>query len=489
MTASTFNHKLDYTPRLRDNAPHMHKLTKIVATIGPATETEETLEALINAGMNVARFNTKHGTPEWHLERIHRVKAVAKRLGKAVGVLLDLQGPEIRINTKDGEAFEVREGELIKFTSQEPGTKEMQIPANVVKALQVGDTVSIDDGVCEFRITAKDDTSLTVEVLGDYTVKHRKTMNTPGVVIDMPSLIDNDLVQLDNMTDDDIDFVGLSFVRDTKDIAILREELEKRNLHTDVIAKIENQAALDNLDEIIAATDAVMVARGDLAVEVPFERLAYYQKMIIEKCRTAGKPVITATQMLESMTFSPRPTRAEVSDVANAIYDGTDAVMLSGETTLGKYPVKCVETQAKIAAYNEPYSENYLWDWADTGDVSAITNAAFSLLDSRKEQVDLVVCLTASGQTARQLSRFRPDVQIKAVTYSKAAYNKLALVYGVEPVLASDDNFQYSGEMDIIDNLKANQVVSAGQKVLIIAGLGAKLTGRKTDSLLLVDID
>ncbi len=466
----------------------MKKLTKIVATIGPATETAETLEALINAGMNVARFNTKHGTPEWHLERIHRVKQVAKKLGKAVGVLLDLQGPEIRINTKNGEAFEVTEGELIKFTSHEPGDREMNIPANVVEAIQIGDTVSIEDGVCEFEITAKDQDSLTVKVMGDYTIKHRKTMNTPGIVIDMPSLIENDLTQLDNMTDDDIDFVGLSFVRDTRDIAILRDELKKRNLHTDVVAKIENQAALDNLDEIIEAADAVMVARGDLAVEVPYERLAYYQKMIIEKCRTAGKPVITATQMLESMTFSPRPTRAEVSDVANAIYDGTDAVMLSGETTLGKYPVKCVETQARIAAYNEPYSENYLWDWADSGDVSAITYAAFALLDSSKEQIDLVVCLTESGKTARQLSRFRLDVDIKAVTFNKAAYNKLALVYGVEPVLADDSSFTYSSEVDIVENLKANKVVEAGHKVLIVAGLGAKIAGRKTDSLLLVEI-
>lgn len=466
----------------------MHKLTKIVATIGPATETEETLESLINAGMNVARFNTKHGTPAWHLERIHRVKAVAKRLGKAIGVLLDLQGPEIRINTRDGEAFEVAENDLIKFTDLEPQSKEMNIPSNVIEAIQVGDTVSIDDGVCEFKVVAKDEHTLTVRTLGDYTIKHRKTMNTPGIVIDMPSLIDNDLIQLDNMTDDDIDFVGLSFVRDTKDIEILRDELKKRNLHTDVIAKIENQTALDNLDEIIESADAVMVARGDLAVEVPFERLAYYQKMIIEKCRTAGKPVITATQMLESMTFSPRPTRAEVSDVANAIYDGTDAVMLSGETTLGKYPVKCVETQARIAAYNEPYSENYLWDWADSGDVSAITYAAFALLDSSKEQVDLVVCLTASGKTASQLSRFRPDVEIKAVTYSKTTYNKLTLIYGVEPVLADDESFKYSSEVDIVDNLKANGVVEIGQKVLIVAGLGAKIAGRKTDSLLLVEI-
>lgn len=466
----------------------MSKLTKIIATLGPATETAETMEALIKAGMNVARFNTKHGTPEWHLERIHRVKKVAKKLNQAIGVLLDLQGPEIRINTKDGASFEVKENELIKFTSQPPAAKEMNIPSNVIEAIQIGDLVSIDDGICEFEVVEKDQTTLTVKVLGDYTIKHRKTMNTPGIVIEMPSLIENDLVQLDNMTDADIDFVGLSFVRDAKDIAILRDELKKRNLHAQIVAKIENQAAIDNLDEIIEAADAVMVARGDLAVEVPFERLTYYQKMIIEKCRIAGKPVITATQMLESMTFNPRPTRAEVSDVANAIYDGTDAVMLSGETTLGKYPVKCVATQAKIAAYNEPFTENYLWDWADQGDVSAITYAAFSLLDSSKAEVDLVICLTASGKTARQLSRFRPDVKIKAVTCDQSVYNKLALVYGVEPVLADDASFKYSGEMDLVANLKMNKIVQAGQKVLIIAGLSEQVQGRETDSLLLVDI-
>ena len=464
------------------------KLTKIVATLGPATETEEIMEALIAAGMNVARFNTKHGTPEWHLERIHRVKAVAKKMGKSIGVLLDLQGPEIRINTKDGASFELKAGETAKFVSTEPGEKEMNIPSNVIEALQIGDTVSTDDGACEYKIIEKDGASVTVQSPINVTVKHRKTMNTPGIVIDMPSLIENDLIQLDNMTDEDIDYVGLSFVRDTKDIAILRDELKKRNLHADVIAKIENQAALDNLDEIIEAADAVMVARGDLAVEVPFERLAYYQKMIIEKCRTAGKPVITATQMLKSMTTDPRPTRAEVSDVANAIYDGTDAVMLSEETTIGKYPVECVETQAKIASYNEPFSENHLWEWADAGDVSAITYAAFSLLDSRKEDIDLVVCLTASGKTARQLSRFRPDVEIKAVTQSKSVYNKLALVYGVEPVLVTDETFTYSGEMDIVDNLKLNKVVNVGQKVLIIAGLSERVTDRQTDSLLLVEI-
>jgi len=205
----------------------MPKLTKVIATLGPATETEEIMRELILAGMNIARFNTKHGTPEWHLERIHRVKKVAKELGKAVGVLLDLQGPEIRINLKDDKSFELKKDDEVKFVSTDPAEKEMNIPQIVVDAIQVGDQVSVDDGICEFEIIKKEDKSLTAKTLNPCVIKHRKTMNTPGIVIDMPSLIDNDLVQLDNMTDKDIDFVGLSFVRNKKDIAILWENISE----------------------------------------------------------------------------------------------------------------------------------------------------------------------------------------------------------------------------------------------------------------------
>ena len=466
----------------------MNKLTKVVATLGPATETEEIMKQLIEAGMNVARFNTKHGTPEWHLERIHRVKKVAKELGKSVGVLLDLQGPEIRINIKDGEEFSVEAGETVKFTVNEPQEKEMNIPKKVIETVQVGDMVSVDDGICEFEITDKDDDTLTAKVVTSCTIKHRKTMNTPGIVIDMPSLIENDLVQLDNMTDDDIDFVGLSFVRDAKDIAILRDELKKRNLHTDVISKIENQAALDNLDEIIAASDGIMVARGDLAVEVPFEGLAHWQKEIINKCRIAGKPVITATQMLESMTFNPRPTRAEVSDVANAIYDGTDAVMLSGETTIGKYPVECVKTQAKIAAYNEKYAKHAaLKGWNKDEKISDITYAAFAVLAQRDDDFDSIVCLTRTGKSARQISKFRPTIDVKAVTCNNSVYNKLSLSHAVEPFLV--DSLTYKSEKELIDFLKENKIVEAGQKVMMIVGFGEDINNRKNDALLILDIE
>ncbi len=466
----------------------MPKLTKVIATLGPVTETEEIMKELILAGMNIARFNTKHGTPEWHLERIHRVKKVAKELGKPVGVLLDLQGPEIRINLKNEESFELEKDEEVKFVVTEPGEKEMNIPQIVVDAIQIGDLVSVDDGICEFKVSDKNEKSLTVRSLNPCVIKHRKTMNTPGIVIDMPSLIDNDLVQLDNMSDKDIDFIGLSFVRNAKDIAILKDELKKRDLHADIISKIENQAALDNLDEIIEASDGIMVARGDLAVEVPYEQLAFWQKLIIEKSRAAGKPVITATQMLESMTFSPRPTRAEVSDVANAIYDGTDAVMLSGETTLGKYPVKCVETQSKIALFNEPYAENYLWEFAGEDCVSAISCAAFNLLENRPDSVDKMVLLTRTGRTAKAFSRFRPGVQVKALTANEHSYNKLSLTFGVDPILTAPEFFHYQTEDELLNSLKEYGVVKKGDKVLIIASFAKDIAKRRTDSLSLVTI-
>jgi len=333
----------------------MNKSTKIVATIGPATEDKEIMRDLINAGMNVARFNTKHGTVQWHQSRIQRMIEVAKEMNKSVGILLDLQGPEIRITLPTNEPFDVKVGDKIIFTSDK-ATKDPKtpiIPQVVIDTLEVGNDISIDDGIGEFEITEKHSNSFTAVTKGNFEVGQRKTLNTPGVIIDLPSLIETDFAQLDGANNDHIDFVGLSFVRNKQDIKDLRKELDKRGLTADIIAKIENQSAIEKFDEILKEADAIMVARGDLAVEVPFEELTHWQKTLIYKSRMAGKPVITATQMLKSMVHNPRPTRAEVTDVANAIYDGTDAVMLSEETTVGDFPVKSVATQTKIASYNE----------------------------------------------------------------------------------------------------------------------------------------
>lgn len=330
--------------------------TQIVATIGPVSESEETIAELIKGGMNIARFNTKHNLPEWHQERMLRIKKVAKELGADTKVLLDLQGPEVRIKLTNGDSFEVLKDEEIYFVSSESSDeKSVLVPTDVIESLSIGNQVLLADGSCEFVITKKEAGILTAKCAYDCTVKQSKTMNTPGVVLNMPALTEKDMSYISSLSGTEIDFVALSFVRTASDIENLRAKLKEHNISAQICAKIENQKAIDNLDEIIASADAVMVARGDLGVELPFYEVPHWQKIIIQKCNAANKFVITATQMLLSMIESPRPTRAEVSDIANSVYDGTNAVMLSEESTIGKFPVKAVQTQALIVAYHEQF--------------------------------------------------------------------------------------------------------------------------------------
>ena len=331
--------------------------TKIVATIGPASESEEQLEALIKAGMNIARFNTKHNKPEWHMERIARVRQVAQKLGVTIPILLDLQGPEVRITLNHAEQLDIAKGETIILSAdvQHAHPKSIFIPEEVIASLHVDDPVSFADGKCEFKVTHVKDNELEITAQDDCTVGTRKTMNTPGVVINMPSLIEADIAFLDALKEQHIEMVGLSFVRDIRDISQLREALAFRQMDSAVVAKIENSRAIENLDTLLESTDMMMVARGDLGVELPFYEVPRWQKVIIKACNEAHKPVITATQMLLSMMQSPRPTRAEVSDIANAVYDGTSAVMLSEETAMGKYAVKAVTVQHQIVSYYEHF--------------------------------------------------------------------------------------------------------------------------------------
>ena len=466
------------------------KQTKIIATIGPATETEETLAQLIKAGMNVARFNTKHGTSEWHRERIIRVKKVAQELNTPVAILLDLQGPEIRINVPGEAGYEVPAGKTTFFSSDlgEYSDNVAIIPQQVVESLPVGSIVLLEDGACEFKVVNKFKTSFEAEAVVDSVVKHRKTMNTPGVVIDMPSLIPADLEKLEATKDLNLDFVGLSFVRNAADIAILREELKKRSMKTAVVAKIENQMAVDNIDEIIDASDAVMVARGDLGVEVPYTELIYWQRTIIDKCRETAKPVITATEMLKSMVEKPRPTRAEVSDVAHAIYDGTDAIMLSDETTIGKHPVKAVGIQASIAEYNEQFVELMDPDCEDDDTAQAITHAAINLLYTTALPISKIICLTETGYTARLVSRFRPMQPIMAVTSNEHTYRKLALSYGVRPFIIDMQESRLNALDNLSDKLKELGVVEVGETVLVIHGTHWKTPGL-TNTIAVVNVE
>lgn len=470
----------------------LEKYTKVVATIGPATESEEILKQLMLAGMNVARFNTKHSTPEWHVERIKRVRKVAQELKLPVGVLLDLQGPEIRLTIPGATPFAVTSQEEVVFTSDEheQDPRIPVIPQIVIDTLKTDDTILIDDGVGEFVVTKTEGNKLFTQVVGNFTVGHRKTMNTPGVTIDLPSLIEQDIAFLDAVSSQDIDFVGLSFVRDASDIHKLRGALDQRSLSADIIAKIENQSAVDHLDEIIEVSDGIMVARGDLAVEVPFEELSHWQKLIISKCRQAAKPVITATQMLKSMVENPRPTRAEVSDISNAIYDGTDAVMLSEETTIGKFPVEAVQTQSVIAQYNEQYASFDPMHITHTSVSSCITHSAMTLVadvaTNAALDIDKIICFSESGATAKLLGRYRPTVPVYVLTGSNEVRNKLSLLYGVHALVFSypeGESLQVTDK--IMDMLKENQVCRSGETVLLIHGESWRESG-KTNTMSLI---
>jgi pyruvate kinase len=344
-----------FKPSLRTNGDE--RKTKITATIGPASESEETLSQLITAGMDFARFNTKHGEPSWHLERIQRVRKVASQMGKTIPILLDLQGPEVRITVLNGDQFDVKKDEEVVFTSQSQSSaaKAVYIPQGVIDSLHSGDILSIGDGACELRVTNRQEDELRAVALDEFTIKTRKTLNTPGVVLDMPSLLDKDIAFLDDLKDQNIEMIALSFVRDMRDIAQLRQSLAARGMNSAIVSKIENRKAIENIDEIIQGSDVIMVARGDLGIEMPYYEVPHWQKAIIKKCKAVGKPVITATQMLLSMTASRLPTRAEVSDVANAVYDGTTSVMLSEESAQGSYPVKAVAVQEQIISYHEQF--------------------------------------------------------------------------------------------------------------------------------------
>jgi pyruvate kinase len=467
----------------------MIKATKIVATIGPATESEEIIAQLIDAGMNVARFNTKHSDPAWHTERIARIKKVAAEKNAPIGILVDLQGPEVRINLPDEKPFEVSEGDTITFTSDEStqGDKVALVPQLVVESLQTEDLILLDDGACEFIVSEVTKTAIKAKAVTTCTVKHRKTMNTPGVVLDMPSITERDRQYLENIKPENIDFVGLSFVRNAEDISDLKKELEKNKINAHIIAKIENQAALDNLDEIIEASDAIMIARGDLGVEVDYQKLVYWQKQIIVKSRDAAKPVITATQMLKSMVDSPRPTRAEVSDVAHAIYDGTDAVMLSEETTIGKYPVKAVRTQAEIAKFNEPHVDLEMRLPKNISSSLNITSAAAYLLKHSGQHIDKIVTLTETGRTAQLISRFRPKAPILVATNTKETYSRLSLIYGVQPYLMDFPDGVLLTTTELIERFKAANMVKTGETILVVHGSVWKKPGL-TNTLAILEV-
>jgi len=449
-----------------------NKLSKIVATLGPASDTEETIHKLIEAGVNVFRFNTKHGTTEWHQERILRVQKVADFLKINVGILLDLQGPEIRLETIDKLPFPIEKDQLINITpSFTPETKSICIPHELVfHSVKPGDQILIDDGAIELIVESVSSDLIVAKATEDGDIGHRKGVNLPGVFIDLPSLIHDDLKKLDMAATNKVDFVALSFSRTRRDIDILRKEMANRGIKAMIVAKIESMQALDHLDEIIEATDVVMVARGDLGVEVPIEQLAYWQKTIIKKCRAANKPVITATQMLQSMTNNPRPTRAEATDVANAVLDGTDAIMLSGETASGHYPVKAVQAMARIAKFNEQTNPLMNFEIDPENETDIIVNSVREICNQRLVPIKFILVFTNSGITARSISRLRPRVPIIAVTKEQKTVEELSISYGVEAMISSLKEGEFTLPNKTTQELMKVGRLSKGDTIVVVHG-------------------
>ncbi|WP_163538129.1 pyruvate kinase [Gracilibacillus sp. YIM 98692] len=469
--------------------------TKIVCTIGPASESIEKLEELIKAGMNVARLNFSHGDFDEHGARIENIRKAAKKLGKTVAILLDTKGPEIRTGTlKDGQAY-IEKGNTVYVSMDDIEGSEERISVTypeLINDVEVGAKLLLDDGLIALEVTEvlKEQNELKTVALNTGLLKNKKGVNVPNVSVNLPGITDKDAADINFGIDQGVDFIAASFVRRASDVLEIRGLLEENEAtHIQVIPKIENQEGVDNLDSILQVSDGLMVARGDLGVEIPPEDVPLVQKAMIEKCNNVGKPVITATQMLDSMQRNPRPTRAEASDVANAIFDGTDAIMLSGETAAGDYPIEAVETMSNIAKKAETgIDHKNVLDLRSKATDMTITDAISQSVNhsAMNLNVDAILTPTVSGFTARMISKYRPEAPIIAVTFQEQVSRRLALVWGVETISGTllhttDDVLEEAIERGLQSNC-----FKRGDRVIITAGVPVGESG--TTNLLKVHV-
>ncbi len=453
--------------------PLSHR-TKIVATIGPASDSDEMIRKLLLAGMNVARLNFSHGNYEDHAKRIERLRTASAELDLPLMLLQDLQGPKIRVGDLPAEGVTLMEGQsltlvpLADYTGH-PNTVGIDYPY-VAEEAEPGTQVLLDDGLLELRVEKIDGSNVLCKVIAGGILKSHKGVNFPSLNLRLPSMTEKDERDLDFGIQQDVDIVSLSFVRKPEDIQTLKALLKEKGADIPVLAKLEKPQAIANLEAIVNECDAIMVARGDLGVEMSPEKVPLIQKRIIHLCNQKGIPVITATQMLDSMIHNPRPTRAEASDVANAILDGTDAVMLSGESAVGDYPVEAVKMLARIATETEPEAKfaNYPPDRPD--DVDAISEALHAIDGTLN--LHCIVALTETGYTAQLASEERPSAPIVAYTPNPRVYRRLSLQWGVRPVLMKFPNETITDLLPLIEaNLTQRNFASVGDKVLIIGGL------------------
>lgn len=447
---------------------------KIVATIGPATNTREGLEKAILSGMNVARLNFSHGTHELHASVVDNIRDLARKWNAPVCVLQDLQGPKIRCGKFDGGSIELFEGEKVTVTVRDVLGKPGLIPTDfkaLASTVKEGQRILFDDGLLEVKVLQINGTELECEVIYGGTLKDRKGMNVPGASLPIDALTEKDLKDLQFGLEKGVDYVALSFVRQGSDIVKLRELVNEVRPATRIVAKIEMLEALDNLEEIIQLSDAVMVARGDLAIETGQTQLPGIQKRIIRTANMLNKPVITATQMLDSMVENPRPTRAEITDVANAVIDGSDALMLSAESASGKYPFKCIRTMHEIICEVEKTTDLY-WDISLEEEFIEVPDAiaASAALTALKVNAKAVVCLTTSGRTATLIAGSRPRCPIVAITHQIDPLNRLELVWGIQTFKIRPYQNSEEALTQVEELLLKIGLVNKGDKVVVTMG-------------------
>ena len=450
--------------------------TKIVCTLGPATDGEGVLREMMLAGMNVARFNFSHGTHPEHKARLEQVKALRRELNLPVAAMLDTKGPEVRLKNFAGGSVTLQEGQEFTLTVEDvegDATRCAVTYAELPQDVKAGDTILLDDGLVRLTVLSTTASTIRCRVENGGVMKNHKGVNVPGVSLSMPYMSQQDREDILFGMEEGFDFIAASFVRSAADVRELRKLLESRKSRIRIIAKIENQEGINNLTEILAAADGIMVARGDMGVEIDFTEIPAIQKNMIAQCVAAGKPVITATQMLDSMIENPRPTRAEITDVANAIYDGTSAIMLSGETAAGEHPVEALSAMARIAEYTEAHI-NYAKRFPKTqfeihDTLDAISHATCGMAIDIGAKVITVCSIT--GRTARLISRFRGPTDIIGLTTNERAYRKLALSWGITPVMSE---VYESTDVLFYHALQVSRQVmqlEKGDKVIITGGI------------------
>lgn len=455
--------------------------TKIICTLGPATSDINTIRKLAEAGMNIARLNMSHGDHKFHGSLIKKIKTLNKDLKYPIAILIDTQGPEIRTGEVSAE-LDLKVGEIFKFhviPGQEAEAKSVFVNyTDIINDLKIGDKVTVDNGLINLVVLEKNERELICKVLDGGKLGSRKHINLPGIKVNLPSITQKDIKDINFGLDNDIDFIALSFVRSAEDILQLKKIIEDRNSHAQIIAKIEDQEAVKNYKEIIDVSDGVMVARGDLGVEVELEELPIIQRKIIKECAFQGRRVIVATHLLESMIQNPFPTRAEVTDVANAVFEEADAIMLSGETASGKFPIRCVEMLHKISLRVESSGGGvgYVLQKKPKNKKEELARSAASLADSLKTHA--VVVITRRGTTAINIASFHPEYPvIHAFTNMSSVRRKLWLNRGILPYRI---NFSSDPEKTIalaIDTLKKNGIVEVGNQVVILSDMIAGIDG------------